>query len=37
LSELTGFADLAIVCYDGNLRWLAFGAVLINMVPPSAI
>jgi len=36
-SELAGIANPAIAAYNGNPRWIAFGAVLIGIVLASAI
>jgi K(+)-stimulated pyrophosphate-energized sodium pump len=36
-SELSGIANPAIAAYNGNPRWIAFGAVLIGIVLASAI
>jgi K(+)-stimulated pyrophosphate-energized sodium pump len=36
-SELSGISNPAIAAYNGNPRWIAFGAVLIGIVLASAI
>jgi K(+)-stimulated pyrophosphate-energized sodium pump len=36
-SELSGIGNPAIAAYNGNPRWIAFGAVLIGIVLASAI
>jgi K(+)-stimulated pyrophosphate-energized sodium pump len=36
-SQLTGVTDPAIAAYNGDPRWIAFGAVLIGIVLASAI
>ena len=36
-SDLAGITDPAIAAYNGNPRWIAFGAVLIGIVLASAI
>jgi K(+)-stimulated pyrophosphate-energized sodium pump len=36
-SSLTGVTDPAIAAYNGNPRWIAFGAVVIGIVLASAI